>query len=76
MNAIDESMYLALRSKPILKPYNFKYFGFTSEKPIEMLGQFVTEVLVGEVKLQERMVVVKGRHECLLSYQTAMLLEL
>ena len=58
VNAIEESMYFALNPKPILKPCNYKYFGYTSEKPIEKLGQFVTDVVVGKVNLQAPMVVV------------------
>ena len=74
INAVDESMFLVLSLRPILKQWNCKYFGWTSEKLVMMLGQYVTKVLVWEIKFQAPMVVFEGRREFLLSYQTEKLL--
>ena len=74
VNAIDEATYMALSDKPELKPCNQKYFGYTADKPIDMVGQFGTEIVVDENKITIPFMLVSGMHGCLLRYQTAQLL--
>jgi hypothetical protein len=47
------------------------FYGYASNTPLQIIGQFVAPVRRGDKKVSGEFVVVKGRHECLLSYTTA-----
>ena len=75
INVIDEETFMKLSPRPLVKPCSHRYFGYTSNQAIEMMGQLVAELRLEETTVQAPLVIVKGQHECLLSYQTAKLLQ-
>lgn len=71
VNVIDETTFTALAIKPELECCNTLFYGFTSDTPIVMLGQFTTRAEKNKQTVLTKFVVAKGKQECLVSYLTA-----
>jgi hypothetical protein len=71
INVIDEAVMQSLAIKPKLQACNSRYFGFTSDKPIEVEGRFTMRVHFLSRSVVAEFIVVKGEQERLLSYKTA-----
>lgn len=73
VNVIDEETFNQLaRPKPELERCSTDFYGFASEKPISVLGQFTASIQVRGRSVQAEVVVVKGKQERLISYKTAL----
>lgn len=71
-NVLDQYTYDRLgRNKPELRPCEDKYYGYSADKPITMVGQFDTMIKHGSNETKARFVVSAGRHECLMCSNTA-----
>ncbi len=71
INVIDEKTFFSLKHLPMLEKCNTKYFGYTSDAPLQILGQFKSEVKSRGKTIQAGFIVIKGQAECLMSYTTA-----
>jgi len=71
INVIDETTWSAIKSKPTLDRCNTRYYGYTAERPIATMGQFISNITFKEETRRAAFIVVHGKHECLLSYHTA-----
>ena len=71
VNVFDEITFKKMKPKPTLYPCCTKYYGYTADTPINIIGQFITEVTVGNRCTKAAFVVIKGKNECLLSFRTA-----
>ena len=71
VNVIDELTYKKLASKPNLEQCNTKYFGYTANTPLKVMGQFTTMVEFRGRKVRAGFIVIDGKAECLLSFGTA-----
>ncbi len=76
VNVLDEETYHAMMMKPKLEVCCTRFYGYTSSSPLNLLGQFDADVQLGQRMVKCYFVVIKGRHDCLLSYGNAVELEL
>ena len=71
INIIDEYTWFNLSDKPIIQPCNRKWFGFGSQLPLEIIGQFCATVSFNNVSVKGAFLVMKGVTERLLSLTTS-----
>jgi hypothetical protein len=71
VNLIDESTYNKLKIKPKLYKCNTSLYSYNNHKPIDVIGQFYTRVLLKGIFHKVCFVVVKGSAGNLISYQTS-----
>jgi hypothetical protein len=71
INVLDQTAWDSLSVKPKLKPCNTRFYGFTSNTPIEVVGQFSVRVYYIDRAVVADFIMVKVTQERLLSYKTA-----
>ena len=76
VNVLDEAAFAKLTPKPKLEVCKTKFFAHQAKVPLDIAGMFSTDVSVGDRTLKAAFIVVRGQHGCLLSYRTALQLEL
>jgi len=71
INIIDQYTYENMKTKPNIESSEQKFFGFASETPIQMLGKCKTRFQHKKENINAEVMVVKGNHDCLMWYKTA-----
>ena len=71
VNVIDEQTYASLADKPRLDRCSGSYYGVGSDKPIVVLGQFMTRITFRGRTTMSAFIVVKGPTRSLLSFSAA-----
>ena len=71
VNVMDQITLESMEPRPILTECPHSYYGYSSDKPIKMIGQFDAELERGRKKLVTRFVVAAVEQVCLISYDTA-----
>ena len=74
VNVIDERMFGELACKPDLRPCKVEFFGFGSAQPLDIVGQFSTEIAFNGQSLKVGFLVKRGESERLLCFTTSTLL--
>ena len=57
--------------KPTIKRCNTEYFGYKSDQPLQIIGQFRCELNFKNKMVTAGFIVIKGQATCLLSYQSS-----
>jgi len=70
-NVLDQDTFDRLEPKPVLRPCDKKFYGYSAEVPIKMLGQFDSMVKRGAISVMATFVVSAGKNDCLLCSKTA-----
>ena len=71
INIIDESTWSRMTPPPTLQACGRQYYGFQSQKPLPVIGQFVARLEYKSRSTQAAFIVLRGYTEQLISYQTA-----
>ena len=71
INTITEAAFNGLNFAPRLDKCNTPFFGYKSDTPLPILGQFITNIVCEGVCVKAAYIVVQGSAERLISYQTA-----
>ena len=71
VNVIDEITYAKFANKAPLEKCNISFYGYSSEKPLPILGQFVTQVQYKERSATAGFIVIKGNEQNLLSFKSS-----
>ena len=71
INVMDEATFAMLHAQPFLEPCKTQFYGYTSSIPLETLGEFKTEIRFKDRVVDGWFIVVRGSHECLLSHNSA-----
>jgi transposase InsO family protein len=71
VNVIDKATLDNLKTRPKLVECHTKFFGYTSDIPLKILGQFVTDLEFQGKRSKAGFIVIDGQEECLMSYITA-----
>lgn len=69
---IDEHALNQLAIKPQLDSCRTRFFGYTADEPIPVLGQFTSRMEYRGRSTPAAFIVVKGQHESLISFKTAL----
>ena len=72
LNILDEEGYNALKPRPKLAKVTQLAFGFSSSKPLTMLGKFTTAITCNAMTVDAEFNVIKGNHGRLLSFRTSL----
>ena len=76
VNIIHEGIFDTLNPKPRLDRCNTTYYAFRTNTPIPIVGQFCSEIRSRNYVVKVAILVVRGKSECLLSFNTALDLNL
>jgi hypothetical protein len=71
VNVIDEITYAKFANKAPLEKCNISFYGYSAEKPLPILGQFVTQVHYKERSATAGFIVIKGNEQNLLSFKSS-----
>lgn len=78
INILDESSYSKLRNCPAVNPTITKVFAYGAEKPVNLVGSIYTNIssLSRHTSVMTEVYIVRGNYGSLLSYQTAVDLDI
>lgn len=78
VNILDESSYSKLRNCPAVNPFITKVFAYGAEKPVNLVGSIYTNIssLSRQTSVMTEIYIVRGNYGSLLSYQTAVDLDI
>ncbi|XP_068675612.1 uncharacterized protein [Montipora foliosa] len=76
INILDEKEYHKLPNRPSLEPSSVKIYGYQSKVPLRVLGKFSTTLESKTRKFNDRLYVVEGSGDSLISWKTSQELNL
>jgi hypothetical protein len=71
INCIPLSLYIRMSNRPDLKGCNTTFFGYSSNKPLPIVGQFTANIRFKQNQIQVGFVVIDGQADCLLCFRRA-----
>jgi hypothetical protein len=76
INVLSEHTYAKFTDKPRLYTCKTEYYGFKSDTPIPIVGQFATTATRNNIEAKAGFIVVSGHAENILGYKTAVELKI
>ena len=76
INVIDERTFNTFESKPQLMTNDKPAYGYGTNKPLDIIGKFETDIKINSSIIKANFLVIKNGHCCILSKQTALDLNL